>query len=482
MKVLMLAAEAAPWIKVGGLADVAGELPRALIALGVEVRLALPLHLALDASGLVFRCAGRFHLPSRLGPQPGEVLTAEANGLSLLLIDGEPIRAAAHIYGEPEADAYKYVFYSLGSLAACELIDWQPDVVHAHDWHSAAAVARLSSVRPHEDFWKATATVLTIHNLPFMGSGGQSALAAYEFAPANDPQLPGWARLLPLPLGMVGADWLTTVSPTYASEIQTPEFGCGLEQFLRSRADRLTGILNGLDRERWDPATDPALVARFTASNLEARRINKRWLQTELALPVADEVPLLAMVTRMDRQKGVDLALEALDHLRHESWQFVLLGSGDPDLEARASAFVSAHPDRARALLRFEPIFSRRIYGGADALLIPSRYEPCGLAQLIGMRYGCLPIARAVGGLKDTVRETTGFLFEGQQAQDLAQVVMHALQLFRHTEAWRERQRQAMAIDFGWERAARQYVEIYQQARKVAAAGGHWQTVGDGSK
>lgn len=470
MKVLFLAAEAAPWIKVGGLADVAGELPRALGALGMEMRLVLPLHPGLDASGLALRCVGRFRLPSRFGAQPGDVIAAEVDGLSLLLIDGEPIRSAARVYDEPEADAHKYVFFSLGSLAACELLDWPPEVVHAHDWHAAPAIARLTAVRSRSAFWKGTAAVLTVHNLSFMGSGGQGALAAYDLAPADDPNLPDWARPLPLPLGMAAADWLTTVSPTYAGEMQTPEFGCGLEQFLQSRADRLTGILNGLDRGRWDPATDPALVARFTADTLEARRFNKRWLQSELDLPMADDVPLLAMVTRMDRQKGIDLALEALDRLRREAWQFVLLGSDDPALEAQVSGFASTLPERVRFLPRFDPLLSRRIYGGADALLVPSRYEPCGLAQMIAMRYGCLPIVRAVGGLKDTVSEDTGFLFERAEVRELEQAVLRALVLFRNAEGWRERQRRAMAMDFGWERSARRYVDVYRKACKVAAA------------
>ncbi len=470
MRVLLLAAEAAPWVKVGGLADVAAELPRALLDLGLEVRLALPLHPALDASGLTLRHAGQFHLPSRLGPQVGDVLAADADGLPLILIDGEWVRSAARVYGDAEADAFKYTFFSLGSLVACEVLDWRPDVVHAHDWHAAPAIARLTAARSQSPFWNGTAAVLTIHNLPFMGGGGQTALDAFGIGPLNDPRLPDWARCLPLPIGLALADWLTTVSPTYAGEIQTSEFGCGLEHFLQSRADRLTGILNGLDRRRWDPATDPHLAARFSADTLDARQANKRSLQAEVGLPITDDVALLAMITRMDPQKGIGLALDALDRLRHEPWQFVLLGRGDPSLESQAGAFASAHPERARVLLRFDPALSRRVYAGADALLVPSLYEPCGLAQMIAMRYGCLPIARAVGGLRDTVSEQTGFLFERPDAGDLAQTVQRALDLFRRPDAWRERQRRAMAADFGWERAAPRYLEVYQKARQAAAA------------
>lgn len=466
----MLAAEAAPWVKVGGLADVAAELPRALMALGVEARLALPLHPSLDASGLTLRFAGRFDIPSRAGPQSCELLTAEANGLLLLLIDGQPVRSAARVYGDPEADAHKYILFSLAALKACELLDWRPDVVHAHDWHAAPAMARLNTCRAENDFWRHTGTVLTIHNLPFMGSGGQAALDAFGLRPSLYPALPDWARLLPLPLGMASADWLTTVSPTYALEIQTQEFGCGLENFVRSRADRLRGILNGIDQARWDPASDPDLIERFTSDTLQARLRNKHWLQAEFGLPIDPTTPLLAMVTRIDPQKGVDLALEALNQLSQEAWQVVLLGTGDPALEAQVKAFAADHRDRARALLRFDAALSRRLYGGADALLVPSRYEPCGLAQMIAMRYGCLPIVRAVGGLRDTVSEETGFLFQRPEATELAQAVLRALHLYRRPAEWRERQQRAMAADFGWERPARQFLEVYDKARQVVAA------------
>ncbi len=470
MKVLLLAAEAAPWVKVGGLADVAAELPRALMALGVEARLALPLHPSLDASGLRLRFAGRMDIPSRTGFQSCELLTSEADGLPLLLIDGERIRRAARVYGDPEADAYLYTFFSLGALWTCELLDWRPDVVHAHDWHAAPAIARLNTCWPEHDFWRRTGTVLTIHNLPFMGSGGQAALDAFGLGPSPDPDLPDWARHLPLPLAMASADWLTTVSPTYAEEMQSADFGCGLERFLRSRAPRLTGILNGIDQARWNPAKDPDLVERFTPETLDARLINKRWLQAEFGLPIDPSTPLLAMVTRLDPQKGVDLALEALRGLRHVPWQFVVLGTGDPALEAQARTYASEFPERARALLRFDEALSRRVYGGADALLVPSRYEPCGLAQMIAMRYGCLPVVRAVGGLRDTVSEETGFLFQRPEAAELAEAVLRALQLYRRPEEWRERQRRAMAVDFGWERPARQYLQVYAMARQVATA------------
>lgn len=461
----MLAAEAAPWIKVGGLADVAGELPRALKGLGVEVRLALPLHPALDAIGLRLRSGASVVIDSRLGPQRAEVVLSEADGLLLFLLDGEPIRAAASVYSEPGPDSLKYTFFSLAALLACEALDWCPDVAHAHDWHAAPAVARLAVARARSAFWRGTATVLTVHNLPFMGAGGEAALDNFGIEPSTDPNLPDWSRQVPLALGMAGADFLTAVSPTYAQEIQTPESGCGLETFLRTRSERLVGILNGLDRARWDPAADTNLTARFTADTLEARAQNKHSLQADLGLPVSDEVPLLAMITRMDPQKGIDLALGALRSLGHEPWQFVLLGTGDPRLEDEARTFADEHSARARAIVRFDPSLSRRIYGGADMLLVPSRYEPCGLTQMIAMRYGCIPVVRATGGLKDTVDDSTGFVFDRPDAASLAEAIQRALRSYERPAEWRTLQRHAMAADFGWERSARQYIGVYQQAR-----------------
>lgn len=470
MKVLFLAAEATPWIKVGGLADVGGELPRALASLGIEVRLALPMHPGLNASGLTFRPGAFVEVASHDGAQQCPVALSEDEGLPLILVDGEPIRSAPGVYSDPHTDAFKYTLFSLATLAACEALDWRPDILHANDWHAAPAVAQLATRLRPSDFWRGTAAVLTVHNLPFMGVGSEAALAAFGLKPSTEPRLPEWARAVPLPLGLANADWLTAVSPTYAKEIQTAEFGCGLQDFLRSRRDRLTGILNGLDTRRWNPAEDAELPVRFSQQSLEARAGNKHALQVEFELPTGAGIPLLAMVTRMDPQKGVDLALDALSALLEESWQLLILGTGDPLLEEQARSFAERHPDRARTVLRFDPALSRRIYGGADVLLVPSRYEPCGLAQMIAMRYGCIPLVRGTGGLKDTVDDSvdgdtgTGFVFSAADPGQMAHALRRALRRYEKPEAWQSLQRRAMGMDFGWERSARQYVQVYRDA------------------
>lgn len=270
-----------------------------------------------------------------------------------------------------------------------------------------------------------------------------------------------------MPLGLWAADHIVTVSPTYAQEILTPEFGSGLEGFLQARAEAITGILNGIDCNRWDPQTDPALVANYTGESLDARQANKAALQQELGLEVDQNRLLIAMISRMDYQKGIDLVPGALRQLAGKPWQAVILGTGDPALETAIRDLEVKFPDRVRAAIRFDAALSRRIYAGADSLLIPSRYEPCGLAQMIAMRYGCVPIARATGGLSDTIqdysrsKDSTGFLFTNPSARALAGAIERALKVWSEPAEWRALQLRGMQMDFSWERSARQYLELY---------------------
>jgi starch synthase len=478
MRVLFLAAEAAPISKVGGLADVAGELPRALATLGVDVRLALPLHLAVNTSGLGLRHVTTVDIPAGARSEPADVFLSDSEGVPFFLIAGEPIALARAVYGDSGEDALKYTFFSLAALALCPAIDWRPDILHANDWHTAPAVQWLVRRRGTDPFWRGVAAVLTIHNLAFMGAGGETALATYGLPPSDDERLPVWARNVPLPIALSAADWLTTVSPTYAEEIQTPGYGCGLEGFLSTRKDHLAGILNGIDPATWDPATDPDLHAHYTSQDLLPRSTNKRALQEELDLPTEPDVPLLVMVTRLDLQKGVDLALEALSGMGGERWRFAILGTGDPEIAEKARAFSEGFPDRARTVLRFDPSLSRRFFAGADIVLLPSRYEPCGLTQMIAMRYGCIPVVRATGGLKDTVADYapggvgTGFTFAAASSIALAEAIQRALQVYADGRRWRALQRRAMEASFTWRHSAERYLEIYRRAAASASAPG----------
>jgi starch synthase len=302
-----------------------------------------------------------------------------------------------------------------------------------------------------------------------MGAGSESALTLHDLQPAVDPLLPEWAQRLPLPVALLTADWLTAVSPTYAEEIRGPELGFGLEGLLRARSERLRGILNGIDPERWDPQTDLALPAMFSREDPEGRVRNRQALCAELGLSAEASIPLLSMVTRLDPQKGVDLALEALEIISNAPWQFILLGTGEPALEESARRFAELHRGRVRLVQRFDAALARRVYGGADMLLVPSRYEPCGLAQMIAMRYGCIPIVRATGGLKDTVLDDdagkgTGFIFQEPTPAGLARAIQRAISAYSDRNRWRELQRRAMGVDFSWRRSAEKYAALYHDA------------------
>lgn len=476
MRVLFLAAEATPFFKVGGLGDVAGSLPRALreLAPQLDVRLVLPYHRVLDTRSFPLTPVAAFTVPHHNGAVLAQVFTTPWD-FPVYFIDGPPVALETDVYSaQPAEDAPKYTFFSLAALELARTLGWQPDILHAHDWHTALAVYALALQRPHDPFFAATRTVLTVHNLPYMGQGAGPALRAFGLPPAPEKApLPLWARDVPLPLGLWAADAITAVSPTYAREMLTPEFGCGLEEFLRTRADRLHGILNGLDTDLWDPARDPEIPRPFDRQHLEEREVNRRTLREFLGLPWQPEVPLLAVVSRLDRQKGVDLLPEALERLADLPWQAVLLGTGDPMLAAVWQALGERFPERVRVVLRFDAGLARRIYAGADMLLMPSRYEPCGLAQMMAMRYGCVPVARETGGLADTVRDydlhpgrSTGFLFPEASPASLAFAVRRALATFARRRAWRGLQRRGMAQDFSWRRSARAYLALYRRLRE----------------
>ena len=476
MRVLFLAAEAAPLVKVGGLADVAGSLPGALRALGHDVRLAIPGYGALDWPGLQPKLSARFELPHAGGSQTAEIYEARTGTTPVFLVTGPPIPKDGSIYGSGIAeDAPKFVFFSLAALFSCQALGWKPDILHANDWHTGAAVQWLAAHGRANDFYRSVASVFTIHNLLYRGEGAGRALAEYGVAVTEIARaLPDWLRDAPLGLALLAADMLSTVSPTYAREILTPAFGEGLDGVLRARQDRLVGILNGLDLDVWNPATDKALAARFGAATLARRRANKNALQAEAGLSAEPRAPLLAVVSRLDPQKGLDIAVPAVRRWLAAGGQFVLLGTGQPSLEYDYALIERDHPGRAAARLRFDPVFARQIYAGADMVLIPSRYEPCGLTQMISMRYGAVPVARRTGGLADTVTDAgdpggTGFLFDEFNPWALGDALDRALSVYAHPRSWAEIQLRGMRSDFSWTRSAGEYVALYERARALRA-------------
>ncbi|ADR35517.1 glycogen/starch synthase, ADP-glucose type [Oceanithermus profundus DSM 14977] len=437
MRVVHVAAEALPFVKVGGLADVLGSLPRALAATGVRSTVLLPRYREiadpLEPLGEVaYRCCGE--------ARRARVWGAALGGVAYRFLEVDPDWSAPY---EPPEDA-RYLAFT--QAAATWLAEQDHDLVHAHDWHAAYVVRRAP--RP---------AVFTIHNLAFQG----------ELEPDRFERLTGEApeadllhegRVNLMKGALLAADRVTTVSPRYAREIQTPEFGMGLDAVLRSIRGKLTGILNGLDTEYWNPATDGFLPQKYDADHLERKRRNRMTLLATLRLDPG--LPAVGAVTRLTWQKGFDLVLEVLPRILDLGVNFVLLGTGEAELERGFAEAARRYPRRVAFHAAFDEARAHRIYGGADYFLMPSRYEPCGLAQMIAMRYGTPPIARATGGLADTVEDgVTGVLFEEASGEGVLAGVRRILDLDAEALA-----RAGMARDFSWGRRAQAYRELYEEA------------------
>jgi len=478
IKVLFLSSEADPLVKVGGLGDVAGSLPQALAQLCedktggsmVDIRLAIPFH-PIIRKKIEPEYLFDFDVPVRDGVITAQAFQTELNGVRTYLIAGAPIESEGPIYSntDGELDGRRYFFFSLAALELVKKLEWQPDILHANDWHTSLAVYGLKLKKHNEPFFGSTRAILSVHNLPFMGGGTEAAFDATGLPPSRYPIMPWWAKKFPLPLGMQTADRIIAVSSTYAQEILTPEYGCGLENLLQARSKVVSGIVNGLDMDAWDPSTDANIPFNFDRSGLDKRAQNKKALAQEFSLNLDPSIPILILISRMDQQKGVDLALEGLEKVMESEFQVILLGTGDPKLEEACRSLEAAYPERVRAAIRFDTRLSRRMYAGADILLMPSRYEPCGLAQMMAMRYGCVPLARATGGLQDTIRDVaegdfsgTGFLFKPASSDAFAETLLRALSVFPDHERWATIQKQGMMQDFSWEKSALQYMRVYE--------------------
>lgn len=513
MRVLSVASELFPLIKTGGLADVTGALPAALTPMGIEMRPLLPAYPAVVAAlaniGVGIRAAPGTDAASAAGRVvaeladlpggPGRILLLKYLNRPLYLLDSPSLfdREGNPYSGPNGADwpdnglRFGAFAWAAAALASGADANWQPEVVHAHDWQAGLVPAylRLSAGPKATNRHPSVKTVMTVHNLAFQGQF-PPALAAPLGLPATAFTVDGleyYGSLGFLKAGLFFADALTTVSPTYALEIQTPEHGMGLDGLLRARAADLEGIVNGIDETIWNPATDPHLAAGYDASTMERKAVNKGALQERLGLAPDRHALLACVVSRLTHQKGMDLLLEAASELLAGGGQLAVLGSGELALEAAFARLAVAHPGRIACVLGYDEPLSHLFQGGADAILVPSRFEPCGLTQLYGLRYGTLPIVARTGGLADTVIDAnhaalamgvaTGFQVAPVTVQALRFALARACALFADPTTWRGMQQAAMRQPVGWQVSAASYAALYRRLVETAGpAGGREKT------
>ena len=494
MNILHVVSEVAPLAKTGGLADVAAALPRALQQFGHDVRIILPRYRAIDAARVALAPA-LDHLS----------LSVASRHLSAKLLETVLPASSVPVYcveqpacfdrdGLYQADGVdfpdnleRFSVLTQAILQAMPQLGWQPQVVHCHDWQTALFCAHLVWTKAQDPFWRSARSVLTVHNLAYQG-----VFPAAQWAVTNLPVeafrmngLEFYGQINCLKGGLGSAHAVTTVSPTYAREIRTPEFGCGLEGAVAARPDGVTGILNGIDVEMWNPQTDPHLAAPYRPGAVAGKALCKLALQERLGL-AQHHVLVIGMIQRLVEQKGIDLLLEAVAALMALPVQLVILGTGDPAYAEAVAALPRRFPERLAVRLDFDEALAHQIEAGCDAFLMPSRFEPCGLNQMYSMRYGTIPIVRKVGGLADTVVDVspatvangtaTGFVFEAYAVSALVEAVARAVAAFRDHALWQRIIRTAMQRDFSWARAAAAYVSVYERlltappARQSASA------------
>lgn len=485
MRVVFATAEVSPIAKTGGLGDVCGSLPKALAGFGHDITIFMPYYrqarLWFEKNGAsVYQVAPTIPVSWAGWSHDATFLRATLPGsdVPLILVANDHFFERDQIYARRDdgLDDFlmRYTFFCRAVIRGCELLDIAPDVLHCHDWHTALLPIYLDSgLRGSAQFAHAR-SVYTIHNLNYQGVAGSAAFAltglhSRYWAP---DALEHFGEVNPMKGGIVFGDQVTTVSPNYAREVQTPEHGAGLDGVLREYAAKFRGILNGIDTDEWDSSTDPLIPHRYDAATLEARRENKRSLAAEAGLEFDDETPIFAAVSRLVDQKGFQLLIPILHRVVEAGAQLLILGSGQPELEDAFRSFAASVPTRCSAMIGFDNALAHRIYGGADVVLMPSIYEPCGLNQMYALRYGALPLVRMTGGLADTVtpydgsnREVAnGFGFTTAASEELFDAIGDALYAFGNRELWRTLQTNGMRRDFSWDRSAHQYDEVYRRA------------------
>ncbi len=477
MRVLFAASEAAPFAKTGGLADVAGSLPPALAALGHEVRVVMPRYRVVDPGKFDLKHIATFYVPFASWKERCDIFQGKmGNQVTTYFIGKDIYFDRPELYRTAHADyqdnAERFTFFSRAIVELCRELNFDPEIVHCNDWQTGLVPFYLRMLHREGKPLLRSKSIFTVHNLGYQGMFSHEdmrfiGLGWDEFTPDG---LEYWGKISFLKAGLVYSDVISTVSKTYSHEIQTPRYGLGLDGVLAKRSGDLFGIVNGIDYAEWDPRRDTEIARNYSTANPAAKAFCKQDLLKRTDLSLAD-APLIGMVTRLVEQKGLDILIEALPEIMAMGMRMIILGTGEEKYHSLLTDWSKQFPDQMRLLLRYDDALAKSIYAGCDMFLMPSRYEPCGLGQMIALRYGTVPVVRKTGGLADTVADYhakkghgTGFVFEDYSAEALIECLRRAQEIYRLPQKWKRLMQAGMKQDFSWERSAKEYVNVYLKA------------------
>ncbi|HXL72956.1 MAG TPA: glycogen synthase GlgA [bacterium] len=476
-KILLVASEVHPFAKTGGLADVAGALPHALLKLGCEVAVVMPKYKSVSPEKyrLKYEING-LSVPMGMGDMSADILSTRLGDTyaKIYFVQCDRYFDREGLYGTPEGDyhdnAERFAFFSRSVLEMLRALDWYPDVIHLNDWQTGLIPAYLKTLYADQKNYQRIRTLFTIHNMAYQGLFPKYVLpmTGLRWEEYKQEKLEFYDQVNYLKAGLVYSDVISTVSPTYAAEIKTDEFGQGLQGVLNTRAEDLRGILNGIDYDEWNPATDKEIPAQYTVKNHDRKIESKMKLLNEQGLDFKAQTPVIGLVSRLTDQKGLDLISEIIEPFLAMDAQLVVLGTGDARYHEMFEMLQRRFPQKLAVNLKYDHRLAKLIYAGSDMFLMPSRFEPCGLGQMIAMKYGSIPLVRKTGGLSDTVenlssegKKGTGFVFENYRSEELLFIIRRAVEAFRQPKIWKELVQRAMTKDFSWDASARQYLDLY---------------------
>jgi len=462
MKIAMIASEVVPFAKTGGLADVAGALPLALEQLGQDVIIIMP----------GYKAAHALKVPAVKVFLEGVSYSVIGENVRVYFIDKKEYFDRDALYGDKTGDypdnLERFSYFCKKALELLKVIKFIPDIIHCHDWQSALAPVYLKTTLSRDYFFKKAGTVFTIHNIGYQGLFPKEQLSktGLDWSVFNSEMLEYYDQINLLKGGIVFADIINTVSDTYSREIQTKEFGFGMEGVLNKRKKDLYGILNGLDYSIWNPETDGKIIKNFSVQDLSGKKASKADLQKICGLPVKDSIPLMGIVSRLAEQKGFDILIAGMDEICQMDLQLVIIGAGDRKYQDILAALAKKYPKVISLNLKFDETLARKIYAGSDIFLMPSKYEPCGLGQMISLRYGTVPLVFKTGGLADTVNSENGYVFEKYSKDALVKTIRKAVKDFKVKPKWRELAARGMKLNFSWSAQAQKYIQLYEKVKQ----------------